>query len=596
MTDPDTATALRARLPMVALGAGSGFALWLLARDWDQPGLSESLFLAMFAFLSSFCGASLAMIGPLSLLRALQGGLWVAVPMTALMLLAALRYPAATDLLQNEVLVLMALTLGAMACPFVLLRLSVPDRWTRFAALSAASWGIAFRLACGVGFVAVFWILGLLSNALLDLVNVTILEDIAEVDWLALTLSGAVFGLGLAVVQELGGGGAPHLLFRLLSLLLIPVLLVVGLFLAAIPLQGLSSAFGHLSSAATLMAMSAVMMTLVCVALTRQEQPKGANGIAARLLAIGLMLVTGLAVWAVLMRVWQYGWTPDRIYALLFAMMLLLHGLVYAGCAAIGGAHWPDLLRRAIVGLALMTGATLALALTPLVDAGRIAGNNQVARVLAGETKAEELPLWQMAHDWGQGGLDALARLDAHAEETGDKDLSKRLQSARSAATRWQMTTDVVDVTDDQRKELIELLPVRPAGALVTADDFRGLKRYQLLRWIRGCKQLLPDGNAGCVLIRGALGATSDETADFALLFFREGRDGAQLESLALRFGPDGADMLGRVILERGTPVEEWATEQVEAALAAAQADRFEISPARQNTLKLGGLEVLVRP
>ncbi|XHE54019.1 hypothetical protein L0Z66_10160 [Phaeobacter sp. BS34] len=80
------------------------------------------------------------------------------------------------------------------------------------------------------------------------------------------------------------------------------------------------------------------------------------------------------------------------------------------------------------------------------------------------------------------------------------------------------------------------------------------------------------------------------------MLFLREGRDGAQLESLALRFGPDGADMLGRVILERGTPVEEWTTEQVEAALAAAQAGRFEISPARQNTLKLGGLEVLVRP
>ncbi|WP_405107013.1 hypothetical protein L0Z65_09275 [Phaeobacter sp. BS52] len=224
-----------------------------------------------------------------------------------------------------------------------------------------------------------------------------------------------------------------------------------------------------------------------------------------------------------------------------------------------------------------MTGATLALALTPLVDAGRIAANNQVARVLAGETEAAELPLWQMAHDWGQGGLDALTRLEAHAEETGDTDLSNRLQLARSATSRWQMTKDVVDVTDDQRKELIELLPVQPAGATVTADDFRGLKRFQLLRWIRGCKRLLPDGSAGCVLIRGALGVTSDEAAELALLLFREGRDGAQLETLALRFGPDGADMLDRIILDRiildrGPPAQQQTKEQVEALLAAAQA------------------------
>ncbi|MFV1594230.1 DUF4153 domain-containing protein [Phaeobacter sp. JH20_36] len=595
MTDPDTATLLRARLPMVALGAGSGFAFWLLARSWDQTVLPEAGFLAVFAFLSSFCGAALAMIGPVSLARALRGALWIALPITGLMLLAGTRYEVATGLFDNQVLVLVAVVLVAIACPFVLLRMSQPGRWMRFADLSSASWGMLFRLSCGAGFVLVFWILGFLSHALLDLVNITLLEDIAEIDWLALMLSGAVFGLGLAVVQDLGGSGAPQLLFRLLSLLLIPVALVVGLFLAAIPVQGLSSAFGQLSSAGTLMAMALVMMMLVCVALTWQQHPSGVNGAAARLLAGALMLVTGLAVWAVLMRVRQYGWTPDRVYALWFAAVLLLHGLAYAGCAVFGGSGWSGRLRRAAVGLALVTAAALALILTPVVDAGRIAAKSQVARVLAGEAEAAELPLWQMAHRWGTAGRDGLEQLAAYAEASGNTDLTMRLQEARSAATYWELAADVQDVTDDLRRDLLEVMPVQPAGAAPTPEDFRGLRRYQLVRWIRGCKQLLPDGAAGCVLVRGPLGVSADAADDQALLLFREGRNGAQLESLALRFGPDGAEMLGSVLLGEAARTEQTIA-QVEALLAAAQAGRFEISPARQNTLKLGDLEVLITP
>ncbi|MFS4582536.1 DUF4153 domain-containing protein [Phaeobacter sp. C3_T13_0] len=595
MTDLDTTTALRGRLPVVALGAGSGFAFWLLARNWEQSSLSETVFLLMFAFLSSFCGSALAMVGPLSLVRVLRAALWIALPLTALMLLAAQQFVVATDLMENEVLVLLALGLGAIACPFILLRMTEPDRWNQFSDLSSASWGIAFRLACGLGFVAVFWILGFLSDALLDLVNITILEDIAEIDWLALMLSGAVFGLGLAVVQELGGGGAPQLLFRLLNLLLIPVLLVVGLFLAAIPLQGLSSAFGQLSSAATLMAMAGVMMTLVCVVLIRYKQPRGANGIAVRLLAVGLMLVAGLAVWAVVMRVWQYGWTPDRVYALCLSGVLLLHGFVYVGCAAIGGIRWPDFMRRSIVGLALATLAVFTIMLTPLIDAGRISTNSQIGRVISGEAEAADLPLWAMAHRWGTSGLEGLEMLDAHAIATQDTGLSDRLRFARTAATLWEAERDAQDITADLRTELTDLLPVRPKGATVGVDFFKGARRHQLVRWIDGCKRQTSDGGAGCVLIQGALGAATDAentTGQHALLLFKEGRDDERLASVGMLSTSEGIVVSGSVVLGQ----EKLEPGQAEALLKTALNGDFVISPARRNTLKLGNMEVLIVP
>ena len=67
--------------------------------------------------------------------------------------------------------------------------------------------------------------------------------------------------LALAVVTELSDYVSPFLILRLLRLMLPPVLLVLAVFLLALPLRGLSGLFGGLSAAATLLAMVAAGAT-----------------------------------------------------------------------------------------------------------------------------------------------------------------------------------------------------------------------------------------------------------------------------------------------------------------------------------------------
>ena len=595
MSDMTAATVAKARLPVIGLGAGSGFAVWLLAEALQQDVLSPSLWLAAFAFVGSLCCGALAMIGPLPIHRALKGGGLLAVPMTGLLLLASLRFSVATDLLDGPALVLMAIALGGVSCSFLLMWLRGAQDWLSYDALSAASWGIAFRLGCGIAFVFVLWGLGLLSNALLGLVNITFLEDIADTDWLALTLSGAAFGLGLAVVQELGDGHAPELLFRLISLLLVPVFVVVGLFLLAIPFQGLSNAFGHLSSAATLMAMAGVIGTLICVVLYRFRQPRGLTGLTTRALAGALGLVAVLCIWAVMMRIFQYGWTPDRVYAAALAALVLLHGVTYAVVAVTGGVNWAAKLRRAVVALGLVTAAWLAILLSPLADAGRISAASQIARFNAGEIPAHELPLWEMAHDWGRAGQAALATLEAAAQAQGDGDLLERLEIARAADTRWEALAAREPNTADLAARLSALLPVRPAGQVIDADYFSEIEAFNLNRWISSCELVLQNGRRGCAAIvepLGPLGVGEQVGGDTTLLVLVPPHDLTRLEFVPLTRRNGKTEAGYSITLGNSAHSAAGAAE----LLGTVQDGLYEVSPSRQMTLKLGEMEVLSQP
>ena len=574
----------RHRLVLFCLGGISALALWALAENWDNPALSPPLYLALFIFVASYSGIALALAGPVSIAHALKGALLIAVPVTALVSVAGLRHVEATDLLDEPVMLSMIAVLVLVSTPFLLVWLQTPKEWRSYAALFDAAWTMTVRYGLAYIFVGVFWLVLFLSNALFELVGVDIIDRLLKSDWAPFALSGAVLGLGLAVVYELRAKISPFLILRLLRLLVPVILVVLLVFLGAVPFRGLSDLFGEFSSAATLMGAAIVAISLISTALDRDDAnavyTKGIRA-ATRILALLLPLLALLAVWAVALRIRQYGWTPDRVLAAATAFFVLAYSAGYAG-AVLRGKGWAIRVRNVNVVMALAVIAVSALWLTPVLNAYRISANNQISRFEAGAISLEQLPFWALEHDWGKAGHAAIARLESMTGLADRDDLLALIEAARNERNMYQFTQEIeARQTPDTVEALTRLLAIRPQGASLPENTLSVLPFYHVAQWLEGCNQALPDGRPGCVLVRGRFKTGPDDQAQ-AMVLYLVSQDAARASFVQV--GAAGELEVNDVYDPASA---QWASLPVAAVARALDGD-FDIRPSGTNALYIG--------
>ncbi len=575
----------RHRLIMALLGGAMGLTLWLLGRQWDNPALPPALFLALISWAAAYAAVALALAGPVAVSRALAGAAVPATVVAALISLAGLRHMRATDVLDDPAMLGAVAVFLLFSLPFTMLWLRDRAAVLRYAALFDAAWNMLVRYTAAWLFLAIFTLLAFLGDALLDLVGIDVIGRVFDEGWTLSAVGGAVLGLGLAVIYEARETISPGLVLRLLRLLLVPVLAVVAVFLGALPFRGLTQLFGAFSAAGVLSGTAIVGITLISTALDRSDREAvRARGLrlATRLFALLLPVLAGLAVWAVALRVRDYGWTPDRLMAAAVGLVLLAYGLAY-GLAALRGGEWMARIRQANVALALCVIAVSGLWMTPVLNVYRLSTDSQLARFQAGRSSVEQLPLWQMAHDWGRAGQAGLARLAAMPERP---ELLARIEDVRNQVNPYQYEQAVQRrIAPERVRALLRLLPLRPAGSDLPAGFLTMAPSYRLDRWLAGCRRLLPDGRAGCVLVQGAFSPAAT-ARDQGILLYLDGEAGARADHLILH--ADG-ELTVREVFD---PVNRrWPTLPA-AAVAQALDGAYRIAPSGDRALFLGG-EVL---
>ncbi|WP_306006738.1 DUF4153 domain-containing protein [Aquicoccus porphyridii] len=583
----------RNRAEMAAIGAVAGLALWLFVDVLPDALDDRRLLLVLATLILGGFGVVLALGGPERIGRAALGALSVAVPAAGLIWLASLRYPVAPDLMQYGH---GAVALGAilfLATPFAAAGCTEPGGWRRYPLLFDAAWMIVVRFIAAIFFTGVFWAVLMLSDQLLQLVGITIIDDFIDLDPVPYVLSGLLLGLAIQVVHEMRAYVSPFVIHRLLRLLLPALLPVVALFLAAIPFRGLGGLFGGLSPAATLMGVALAAVTLISTATDRDDASAAQSGVvrdAGRLMALMLPVLAGLAVYAVWRRVDQYGWTPDRLLAGLAAVFLLAYGLAYAG-AVLRGAGWMVRIRTANRWMAMAVVAVAGLWLTPVIDATRISAQSQLARIESGAHEPQEMALWELAQRWGHAGQAALERVEARAETAGDATLARAVERARTTRSRYGFEQATGETGTDAMAEAVSAVLVRMPGARsVPVEALDRVPGFLLSEWERACAMVLGDGRPGCVAVTGPFRPGVEEEHGFILLHM--GGDRLQVQGIVLRDGAlsrmGGAhDMSGRV--DPGTPL----TGSAEALIGAALDGRFEVVPAGVNALRIGDVELI---
>ncbi len=487
-------TLTQRRVLMATLGTGVGLGLYLPFRLAEIEVLSGRPLLVVGVLVATFSQGILAMAGPLRPVRAAIGAMVLAVGVTALVWIASLRFAQGDNVVLSLLAALAAVVLALIPLPFWIA--GQGPGWRSYPALFTQAWGIVVRMAAAWAFVGVVWGLIFLSDALLQVVGLTVITDILEVDIVPWLITGGVLGLALAVVQELSGYISPYLILRLLRLLLPVVAVVSAVFLLALPLRGLSGLLGALSLALTLLAMAAAGATLVTTAVDcddAQATQSPSLLLSARALCLMLPLLAGFAGWAIWLRVDQYGWTPERLFAAEVAALAMGYGGLYAASVLRGG-DWMARVRSANIGMAVALMGLAALTLTPVLNAERISTSSQMARFDSGRLPVDQLDPWLFA-SWGRSGEEALVTLRDRAAQPGQEALAARLaQSAPLSLLQMDRTALLATV--------VQSLPLQPEGAGATRDIFLAtLGDFELQALRQTCATVMPGGGVGCVMV-----------------------------------------------------------------------------------------------
>lgn len=543
---------LRMRGVMALVGGLAGLSLHILFDAVTNGLLPDAVALWLSAFAVAFLTGVLAMAGPLGLGRAALGAGVVAAASAGLVLLSTLRLHQVWDAVEKGLILPAFFACFLLPLPFWIA--ANLGHWRDYPLLFTHAWRIVLRFLSALAFTGLVWGVLMLSDALLEVVGITLIGDVVETSLAPWVITGVALGLAVAVANELRDYMQPTLALLLLRVLLPVVLLVMVVFIVALPVRGTEGLFGSLSVATTLLSMAVAGATLVTAAIDRDEG--GAVHMPAmvwctRALAALLPVPAALAGWSAWLRVSDYGWTPERVFGALAAGLALAYGLAYL--AAVLRRDWAARIRRANVWLAVLTIALAGLWQTPLLDADAISAASQSRRVEAGEGVAAASFV-----GFGIAGERALADLEARAA-TDD-----RIRTALQTNTPEGTTADV----------LAAELPVRPETAADVRDRMLAAADPATRRnWLEGCQR------AGCVMVVAPF--IPDDPRPQALLLFGEW---GRMEGMIL----DGRTLEMRYpeFLGEGRPDID-----IDAILAGPQ-----ITPAPLNQLQLGGRGVVILP
>jgi hypothetical protein len=273
----------------------------------------------------------------------------------------------------------------------------------------------AVQAALAGAFVGALWAVLVLGAQLFNLIGIAFFLELLRQPWFAIpvtTLAAAV-ALHVTDVQASLVRGVRTVGLALLSWLLPLFALIAAGFLGTLLFMGLEPLWSTRHATDLMLVTAAALIVLVNAAYQdgTGEHPipavlRGAGTVA----ALALTPLVVIAGYAVLLRVNEYGWTPERVIVAACIVIAACSAVGY-GLAAIASQPWLRWIQITnIVTAAVVLAAILAL-FSPAADPARIAVADQVARLEAGRTPVDKFDFVFLRFHGGIYGMAALERL-----------------------------------------------------------------------------------------------------------------------------------------------------------------------------------------
>lgn len=366
-------------------------------------------------------------------------------------------------------------------------------RWNDHAVLYDIVVRSGLKLLLAVFFVGLFWALFFLSNLLLEIVGFSIWDLIGKTGLIFAILSYTCAGLAFAVAEEMPGviDLMLRLLVRLLMLFVPIVTLVVLFFLQSVLFQGLDNVFSQLSAASVMLAVAGGALLLVAFVLGRDDETEQISILTewtSRLLLLALPLIAGIAIYALWLRVGEYGWTPSRLQAVCLAGFVTVWAFGAAGSVLFGGVFWRQQVRSVNVAALVVMVGLIATWFSPVLNAQRIATNSQVDRLLDGRADLTAFKFGPLQQDWGLAGTEGLVHIRAaEGDPQGDMVIAALDEYDKNEALRAQDPNEhwrkmMRKGVEFELKRVLVLMPSQPAGRMLPQIGRLDVEKFDLGR------------------------------------------------------------------------------------------------------------------
>ncbi|UYB53550.1 DUF4153 domain-containing protein [Xanthomonas sp. AM6] len=445
-TVPDLPRRTRAFIVLVALLQG---ALMYLAQRGAETGLWPFAALGgrvcWYTLVLTVPTLTLLSVRHLNDLRLWQHVIALALLVTGLSAWAAWSATGAPGLRSSEVLAPfgVAIALGMFVLlPWLQGRLQHGSWRVPYRDLFEHAWQNALTLALAGLFVGICWLVLSLWGALFALVKLTFFRELFHETAFIYLATGIMFGLGLLIgrTQQRAVQVMRQILFAICTGLLPLLAFVAVLFALSLPFTGLQPLWETRAAAKILIALVAALVLFVNAVYQDGAATPPYPHWLQRLIDAGLLslpLYALLALYALWLRIDQYGWSADRFNGTLVAIVACGYAFGYAWAVLRPGGHW---LRPLAPVNRVMSWAVIALALataSPLLDPHRIVVGNQLQRLADGRSSAAALDLYYLRFDSGRRGYRAVQSLREAPAFADDPAQGDRLQRILQRTQRW---------------------------------------------------------------------------------------------------------------------------------------------------------------
>jgi hypothetical protein len=275
------------------------------------------------------------------------------------------------------------------------------------------AWKLGVQLAFSGLFTGVSWLVLLLGSELFELLKLSFLTELIRKEWFAIPVTAFAFACAMHLTDMKPSivRGIRGLLLVLLSWLLPVIVLLAGGFLLALPFTGLAPLWGTRRAAEVLLCAAAVLVVLINAAWQDGSDTTTARVVrlAARAAALLLAPLVLIAMYALYLRVRDYGWTGDRVSAAACMLVAACYATGYFRAALRPG--WLQSLAAVNIATACVVIGVLLLVFSPLLDPARVSVASQLARLASGKVTADRFDFVFLRFDGERYGRAALDRL-----------------------------------------------------------------------------------------------------------------------------------------------------------------------------------------